>query len=350
MPIRQRNGEWHYRFWVNGKEYTGSTHLAATERNKTAATRIEVDARNLVLQGKQQSLKVEVKPFEDAARQFLAWAAGEYCQHPASAKRLQTSFASLREFFRSSAVTTITVGRIEDYKSWRRVTHQVREITIRHDLHALSTFFRYAEKHNWTRDNPVRKVEIPSDADAVRMHVLTPAEEDLYCEAARRYPNLLDLSRLMLQQGCRPEELLALRKDAVDIKREVFRIVKGKSRAARRTLKMTRDSSLIIGRRLDTGGPYIFPGKQPGTHLAKLNGSHNKVVGATGLRFVIYDFRHTFATRMAEAGMPLATLAAILGHSNLRSIMKYVHPSEADQHAAMIRYSTGTPIQPATES
>ena len=89
-------------------------------------------------------------------------------------------------------------------------------------------------------------------------------------------------------------------------------------------------------------GRYVFPGKAPGSHLTKLNGSHNKVLKATGLRFVLYDLRHTFATRMAEAGMPLATLAAILGHSNLRSIMKYVHPSEADQHAAMLRYSSGS--------
>ena len=173
MPIRQRSGEWHYRFWVNRKEYTGSTHLAATERNRTAATRVEADARRLVLQGKEQSLKLEIVPFEDAAKRYLMWVDGEYREHPASAKRIRTSFASLREFFGVAAVTTITVGRIEDYKAWRRKTHQIREITLRHDLHALSSFFRYAEKHNWTRDNPVRRVEIPSDADAVRIHVLT---------------------------------------------------------------------------------------------------------------------------------------------------------------------------------
>ncbi len=86
----------------------------------------------------------------------------------------------------------------------------------------------------------------------------------------------------------------------------------------------------------------MFPGKAPETHLTKLNGSHNKVLKVTGLHFVPYDLRHTFATRMAEAGMPLATLAAILGHSNLRSIMKYVHPSEADQDAAMLGYSSGS--------
>ena len=66
--------------------------------------------------------------------------------------------------------------------------------------------------------------------------------------------------------------------------------------------------------------------------------AHAKVLTATGLRFVLYDLRHTFATRMAEAGCPLATLAAILGHANLRSISKYVHPNEKDQHLAMDLY------------
>jgi integrase len=58
----------------------------------------------------------------------------------------------------------------------------------------------------------------------------------------------------------------------------------------------------------------------------------------TGLRFVLYDFRHTFATRMAESGIDLATLAAILGHSSLRSVMKYVHPTAQHQFQAMARY------------
>jgi site-specific recombinase XerD len=74
----------------------------------------------------------------------------------------------------------MTEGQIDDYKSWRRTEHEVREITLRHDLHALSVFYKYAIKHNWARENPVRKVEIPSDADAVRMHILTSAEETLY--------------------------------------------------------------------------------------------------------------------------------------------------------------------------
>ena len=114
-------------------------------------------------------------------------------------------------------VHMLTEGLIEDFASWRRREHQVRDVTIRHDLHALSKFFQYAVKHNWCRDNPVRRVDIPSDAESVRIRVILPAEERMYFEAARRFQNLHDLGRLMLNQGCRPDELITLKQADVDL-------------------------------------------------------------------------------------------------------------------------------------
>jgi site-specific recombinase XerD len=44
------------------------------------------------------------------------------------------------------------------------------------------------------------------------------------------------------------------------------------------------------------------------------------------------------ASRAAnERGMPLAILASIMGHANLRSIMKYVHTSQEQMNREMIR-------------
>src|SRR5580658_9756568 len=173
MPLRSREGMWHYRFWLDGREYTGNTDLVATERNKNAAARAEVKARELVMSGRAHELKLQVKPFTDAATEFLVWAEGEHADHPNTAARLRTSFVSLRQFFRNAPVSSILRGHVNDYKAWRRKEHKVREITIRHDLHALSKAFGYFIDHNWARENPVRYVEIPSDRDAVRIHVLT---------------------------------------------------------------------------------------------------------------------------------------------------------------------------------
>jgi site-specific recombinase XerD len=148
-----------------------------------------------------------VRQFNDAAQGFLEWAEVQYRKHPNSYKRIRTSFTSAMQFFEREPVSVVDEGRIEAYKSWRIKEHAVRDITVRHDLHALSTFFRYAIKQHWARENPVRNVEIPSDKDAVRMHILTATEEKMYFERAAQHPGLHDLGRLMVLQGMRPEEV-----------------------------------------------------------------------------------------------------------------------------------------------
>jgi integrase len=365
MPIRSREGNWHYRFQVDGRTYSAKTDLVATERNRTAAMRVEAKARELVLSGRAHELKLQVKPFSDAARDFLVWADGEYTTHPATAKRLRTSFVSLSAFFGNAPLSSILRGHVNDFKAWRRKEHGVREITIRHDLHALSKAFGYFVDHNWARENPVKGVEIPSDKDAVRIHVLSAAEEALYFEAAKRFPALYDLGRLMLKQGCRPEEILELQVADIDLERSRLTIRAGKSRSARRQLRLSVESREICARRVMAAtSRWMFEGKIPGSRLAKLNGRHTDTLNALAtckcshsrdqqedsvgcscgckkfdevsrMAFVLYDLRHTFATRAAEAGMPVATLASILGHGDLRSVSKYVHVRQDAKDRAM---------------
>ena len=58
------------------------------------------------------------------------------------------------------------------------------------------------------------------------------------------------------------------------------------------------------------------------------------------MAFVRYDFRHNFAIRFAEVtGGDVVALAAILGHQNLRTVMRYVHISQQHQDSAMDKYS-----------
>jgi integrase len=57
------------------------------------------------------------------------------------------------------------------------------------------------------------------------------------------------------------------------------------------------------------------------------------------LAFVIYDFRHTFATRFTEATSgDVVALAPILGHANLRTVMRYVHVSREHRRTQMARF------------
>src|SRR5262249_2511722 len=51
------------------------------------------------------------------------------------------------------------------------------------------------------------------------------------------------------------------------------------------------------------------------------------------LRF--HDLRHTFATRLAEAGVDAFTIAALLGHKTLSMTARYTHPSDAHKRKAV---------------
>jgi len=52
------------------------------------------------------------------------------------------------------------------------------------------------------------------------------------------------------------------------------------------------------------------------------------------LKFRLYDLRHTWATRAAESGIDLVTLAAMLGHSKINMVLRYAHPTEQHQRSA----------------
>ncbi len=85
---------------------------------------------------------------------------------------------------------------------------------------------------------------------------------------------------------------------------------------------------------------WLFPApRRPGQHISRLNSAHDAVCAKAGFSFVLYDLRHTFATRMAEAGVDLATIAAILGHNSIRIVERYVRPTAEDKRAAMVKYA-----------
>ena len=140
------------------------------------------------------------------------------------------------------------------------------------------------------------------------------------------------------QQGCRPEEWRSLEQADVDLEHARFSIRSGKSDAAKRTLRMRMESRSIFSRRLQTPGRWVFPSSNPARHIGNHQRLHAAVAKRSGVLCVPYDFRHTFASRAAnDEGVPLPILAAILGHANLGSVMKYVHTSQEQMDREMIR-------------
>lgn len=361
------------------------TDLAATEQNRKKAERLEQKHRDDILTGLQPPRKPKAVLFSAVKEEFLQHCRVEHKDRPNTATRVKTSMASLLAMFGKRAVPSISEPDVERYKVWRLTSEgevaAVKGVTLRHDLDNLSKFFNWAIKMGYASRNPVKGVKKPSIEDAVRMYILSDAEEFLYFELARlRSIDHHDVATLIVNQGMRPEEVVEIEKVNVDLIARTLRIPKGKTKAAKRTLRLTADSFEVLKRRIQEGeqsesklkdlcervakrlkiapekvaqrerlkARYVFPARRSGKtgrghiSLSGLENCHDDVLKkckeqGRDIPFVLYDLRHTFATRAAQNGMPLPTLASVLGHSSLRQVQKYVHPTQDHQQTEMDR-------------
>jgi len=278
---------------------------------------------------------------------FCEWARSEYA--PETARRLQVSLSTAYRFFGRTPMNRVLPGHVEAFKAFRRTDGKVKAVTLRHDLHALSKLFQYGRKHSWLDGDPLAGVDIPSDKDSRRERILTPDEERAYFAAAADMPGsaLYDVGRLMILQGPRPAEIFALRADQVDLDRADLHIKQSKSRAGRRTLPLLDESAAILAKRIESARRgWLFPGRGDRDHITRLTVSHTKACEASGVDCRLYDLRHTFASRMASAGVELATLAKILGHADLKTILRYVHPQQDEARRAMNQMAAAFTQQP----
>ena len=64
-----------------------------------------------------------------------------------------------------------------------------------------------------------------------------------------------------------------------------------------------------------------------------------KRAGIKNLTF--HDLRHTFATRLVLAGVDLATVSKLLGHSSIQMTMRYAHPTPEALKNAVSKLNKG---------
>jgi len=152
---------------------------------------------------------------------------------------------------------------------------------------------------------------------------------------------LQDVATIMVEAGMRPAEVCSMKRRNVHLDKDYVFIPHGKTKAARRKVHLSQKAAEVLRRRLEkVEGEFVFPGtrggKDPNKPIIKLNNAHNNAIVRAGVdRFRLYDLRHTFATRAAEAGVDIMTLAALLGHSRIQTVMRYAHPTEEHQFNAV---------------
>jgi integrase len=335
LSLFKKGRFWHYDFIYRGKRYQGSTDQTNINLARTTAAKVRSDAA-LEARG--------IAPPKDSPmfREFMA-PDGEFLEFVRrhakvrrTAKFYEEKTKRLLDYppWKDARLSDIDEESIERYKAYR--LKAVSVIAVNRELATLRKALNLA--HEWKRIQRKPKVrQLPGEN--ARTFVLSGELELAYLEAAS-YP-LKEAAILMLDLGLRPEECVQLRKK--DISGDTLTVRDGKSVNAARALPLTERAKVAIEllSALWPDSEFLFPGLKKGTHFHRvsLDRLHWKLRAEQGWprEFVLYSFRHTFGTRLAESGCHPFEIKALMGHSSISMTQRYVHPNIGSLTLAMKR-------------
>ncbi len=231
-----------------------------------------------------------------------------------------------RAFFGERTLGEITPKLIVEYKS-RRYAAGVKPASINRELTCLRKAFNLAKREwEWCRDNPVSRVSLEKGVTK-RDRWLMEDEEARLLDACPSW--LRELVVFALHSGMRLGEILSLTWTGVDLFRRTATVFESKN-GERRTVPLNHTLMALLTekakvRHIKTA--LVFPSlagtRLDPNHLRRALRPAMAKAGIVNCHF--HDLRHTFATRLVQAGVDLYKVQRLLGHKSPMMTQRYAH-------------------------
>ena len=179
---------------------------------------------------------------------------------------------------------------------------------------------------------PMPKIEMPR-VENERWRFLTHTEADaLLAELLRRSVDLYRYSALSLYTGMRAGEIFRLRGYHIDRDAGIIHVVDGR-KGLPRDVYITPVVADILAEVQISPGEYVFP-SDTGSMTKQVSAAFFRSVAALGLndgvsdsrgRVCFHTLRHTYASWLAQDGVPLYVIGSLLGHSTEDMTRRYSH-------------------------
>ena len=144
-----------------------------------------------------------------------------------------------------------------------------------------------------------------------------------------------DIIRLLLLTGCRKSEILTLRWSEVD--GDMLRLADAKT--GPRAVWLSEAAQAVIARQPRTGSDFVFPSpRDPARPQSRNLGLWHRARQEAGIEDMrLHDLRHTVASQAVARGVPLTTVARMLGHARPAMTLRYAHVGDREVEDAAER-------------
>jgi integrase len=238
--------------------------------------------------------------------------------------------------FGKAKIKSITHAQIDAYRL-DKLEEGLSIASVNRELELLRAVLNYAKREGLITRTPFEMGSpLISKADETRRdRVMSRDEEErLLAVCIDKRSHLRPIIIAAVDTGCRKGELLKLTWEDIDISSRLITIKAFNTKTARgRDVPVSdRLAAELESIRSKSPAPNarVFG---IGDNFKKAWGTACRMAGVKDLRF--HDLRHTFCTRLIEAGMPIDEVAKLAGHTQINTTYKhYLNVTQATLNRA----------------
>ena len=301
MSLFKRGDVWWSYFYKDGVRHQYSTGTP----NRRQAETIEAKRKEEVNNRRFQIVDVDPNiTFGEVAARFISSGSARP-HHNYHLKFLLPCFSDI-------PVLRLTKSLAEDF---RRARHDhnpaIKDATINRDLSVLRHILYWAVDEQLLTANPLARMKMARER-RTRRQVLSLAEEQLLLPAAKDH--LQGMIIAALDTGMRRGEITSQQWEDIDFSRKVLFVTRSKTpEGESREIPLTdRLLKHLLQHRQSTGLIVSYKG-EPVRIVKRSWSTALKNAQIRHVRF--HDLRHTFNTRLMEAGVLQEVRMALMGHS-----------------------------------
>lgn len=244
-------------------------------------------------------------------------------------------------FFAAKPLSAIESFDIERYKKARRSAGAAKA-TVNRELATLSHLLNQAVEWKWIKSKSVRIARFKEDNQRIIYLTYEQCAALLEAAASDHNENIHAFVMVGLHTGMRHAEILAVRREDVDVGKRVIWVPQAK--AGSREQPITRELAEYLSRRMDMlppGCEWVFPSPGSATgHVHTIRKAFRRSAERAGLdpdQITPHTLRHTAVTHLVQSGVDLPTVQRISGHKTLSMVARYAHQSGSHIEVAMDR-------------
>ena len=337
MAVHKRGKHWHYDFTIKGARYRQAIPEARTKAQAEQAENFEKQK----LYNSKYGIKTRMMLADFANNIFLKWAK----ENKRSAYHDEYTLPHLLPYFKGQALQDITAEHIEAFKRQRsnEITRRNKKRspnTVDRELALISKIFSLAVDYKYLDDSPCRRVKF-FHVKPTEKKVITKEDEEKLLAVIDDNDRLRFIVQFGLQTGMRRGELMKLKWADIDFEKELICIPAQITKANKaRVLPLMPEVQKILSsiREKDSSREEIFTGWK--ATLGGISGRFKKACEEAGLAgYSFHCMRHTFSTRLKDAGIHPYVVRDWLGHQSIEMTNHYTHATPSLMREALAQIS-----------